>query len=1110
MSRRRERGDPMKRIYALLYIALLIIPSMLGLALSPRSEAQAQYFLLAGVSWGSEASPGDLSAPLIVSIQYIGTTNLNSMTGILYLPSGFKSSDGGDVATAYSGPSPAGSIVPLTFYISIDPSTPVGNYSAGLHIIGRTIYGAVLEEDFNISIDLRGRADLVFDASPRILRPGDVNEISVRVYNRGTGPAYNLTLSYSVQASGSVISLPASIDILPARTYYDTKIQVYVPPSASSQPLILSIVATYLNPYYVQKTYSQALGFYVGQLQQTAISISPASPSVVAGTVNNLVLRVANLGSTRISSMLISITAPQQAALILGDGRFYISSLEAGEVRNITLALYISPQAPQILYLQVQASYIDSSGTLRSDSIAIGLSIDYQPGYFQAVNSFWGTPGQMAQAGPGDSGVPLTITVRYIGNSTIYNVNFTLEPPRGIEILPSPQSASQYISSLQPNSVLQLTYQVSIGSSLSTGSYRFYLLITWDTQSRSGYSQAIPLSIDIKGRADLYITPLPPSPEPGSINILRLLVTNNGTGAATQIAISSIQAPSISILDYQPRRFSLPPGGSSIVNITAYIPPSLQQSPLVLSISLTYVDPYGYQRSYTQQVGLFTGAQRMPLILIDVLERTLIPGYINNISIRVTNLGSSDIYNISVGLSTQAPGAASITPNQLISLLRGGESAYLSYQVYVSSNLAGSALGISVTISYVDQYGVARTQTQLLGFYVSEAQQSMLALNISSNIIQPGFNNISIILTNNGASGIYNITLQITPPQSIALVNSDGRFYIPSLGGGERWQSSILLYMSRSSALPQQTYSTASMSITLTYYDQTGALRSESRSIYLIISTPPLMSPIDIEMEPQILVAGKINNATIYIKNKGSQALDNLAISLSTVGGLISLIGRTNIQIQRLPAGSSIEIPLQIYVPPAASPSATIQTDLKYYIEGSLFQETRSIGVVSRGIIDLKVTDFAVIPERPSPGQIFSITVTLTNQGTITASAVTATPLQTQDIRIFGSRSVFIGDMQINSPSTFTITLITSNTTRPGRYEVPIQISYYDNLRTMYTINISIPIIIGGFQQTTTRTPAQEQGPGFGFINAQLIYYLVIAVASFVIGIYAGRRRWVK
>jgi hypothetical protein len=65
--------------------------------------------------------------------------------------------------------------------------------------------------------------------------------------------------------------------------------------------------------------------------------------------------------------------------------------------------------------------------------------------------------------------------------------------------------------------------------------------------------------------------------------------------------------------------------------------------------------------------------------------------------------------------------------------------------------------------------------------------------------------------------------------------------------------------------------------------------------------------------------------------------------------------------------------------PQTASPSATIQVDLSYYIGGTLFHEIRGIGVVSKGIIDIKVTDLTIIPDGPSPGQIFSITVTLTN-----------------------------------------------------------------------------------------------------------------------------------
>ncbi len=90
-------------------------------------------------------------------------------------------------------------------------------------------------------------------------------------------------------------------------------------------------------------------------------------------------------------------------------------------------------------------------------------------------------------------------------------------------------------------------------------------------------------------------------------------------------------------------------------------------------------------------------------------------------------------------------------------------------------------------------------------------------------------------------------------------------------------------------------------------------------------------------------------------------------------------MGSSIVQVPRLSAGATMEVPLQIYVLPAASPSATIQVDLSYHIGRTLFHEIRGIGVVSKGIIDIKVTDLTIIPDRPSPGQIFSITVILTN-----------------------------------------------------------------------------------------------------------------------------------
>jgi hypothetical protein len=1071
-------------------------------------HAQAEYFAIVNVQWGSEASPGDLNDPLLIYIQYYGTTNLVSLVGTLYLPNGFRGVNGDSNITSYSGYTQAGSIIPLTFYISIDPSTPIGTYNASLQVTGRTIYNAIITQEFNVSIDLRGRADLVLDAFPRSLVPGISNNITMRIYNRGTGPAYNISLSYSVQGSGAVLSPPpALIPVIGPGSYVDIGIQLYVPPTASLQTLSLIITATYLNPYYFQRSVSQTLGLYVGQQAQTMISIAPLKQTLVAGSNNDVVLRITNLGSSKIMNLVITLSVPQQVGIISGDGKIYVGDLAPLESKEISFRIYVSPQPPQIIYIQVQESYVDNTGVPRTDITIIGFSVEYQPGYFQVLGVFWGGPQQPIQVGPGDSGVPLTIALRYIGNSTIYNANFTLIPPNDVEVLPSIQSASQYVASILPNSVLQLIYQVGISSTARIGYHFGKLIVSWDTPSRSGYSQALDVMLDIRGRADISISPLTKSLDPGSLNVLRLLVLNNGTGVARQITVSSIQASSASVIDYQPRQFDLQPGEGRVLNISIYIPPTMQQSPITLSISLIYIDPYGFSRSYSQLIGVYTGAQRLASFAIEPLTISLAPGYLNNITIKITNIGNSDIYNLSVSLSAQAQGAASLTPPRIVDFLGVGRSVNLSYQIYVPITLSGSTLVVLVTLSYVDQYGSQKSLTQQLGFYVSEALLSMINISISTTMINPGINNLTLYVINNGNSPISNVTLYIVPAPPIALVNSDGKYYIDRLDRGASWSTNIAVFISRVAAMPQQVYSTANLKISLTYYDAAGTLRTETRDIYLIIYIPPIVSPISVNIEPQVLVTGKINDATIYVKNVGHKDIENLQVAVSTIGGQISLIGGSSAQISRLSPGASLEIPTQIYVPPAASPSATILVDINYYIEGTLFHETRAVGMVSRGIIDIKVTDFTTIPERPSPGQIFSVTVTLTNMGTITASAVTATPVQTQNIRVFGSRSIFIGDMQVNSPTAFTVTLITSNNTSPGRYEIPIQLTYYDNLRTLYTVNISIPVLIGGGQQATvTRASQQGQDGVAEVMGVQWIYYIVIAIISLVVGIYIGRR----
>jgi hypothetical protein len=150
----------------------------------------------------------------------------------------------------------------------------------------------------------------------------------------------------------------------------------------------------------------------------------------------------------------------------------------------------------------------------------------------------------------------------------------------------------------------------------------------------------------------------------------------------------------------------------------------------------------------------------------------------------------------------------------------------------VPSSLAGSTLVVLISLSYIDQYGSQKVLTQQLGFYVSETGISMISVNVSPITITPGYKNLTLYIVNNGNTSLYNLTLYITPTQPIALVNGDGKYYVGNLDADASWSTKVTIFTTRPSPTPQQIYSMADLRISITYYDATGSLRSESREIY--------------------------------------------------------------------------------------------------------------------------------------------------------------------------------------------------------------------------------------------------------------------------------------
>ncbi len=156
-----------------------------------------------------------------------------------------------------------------------------------------------------------------------------------------------------------------------------------------------------------------------------------------------------------------------------------------------------------------------------------------------------------------------------------------------------------------------------------------------------------------------------------------------------------------------------------------------------------------------------------------------------------------------------------------------------------------------------------------------------------------------------------------------------------------------------------------------------------------------------------------------------------------------------------------------------------------------------------RGLIQISLTDMAVIPSNPRPGSAFSITLTVTNIGTSTAYAAYAIPaIQGLPIRVFGPRSVYIGNIEPNLPTTFTVNLQLENTT-DKTLELPIHLSYLDNLRTPYNLTLTVPIEAGS-QPPIQVQPAQR---GLGILEHPLLILGAAGAIAALIGALALRRR---
>ncbi len=361
-------------------------------------------------------------------------------------------------------------------------------------------------------------------------------------------------------------------------------------------------------------------------------------------------------------------------------------------------------------------------------------------------------------------------------------------------------------------------------------------------------------------------------------------------------------------------------------------------------------------------------------------------------------------------------------------------------------------------------------------------------------------NNFTMQVSNTGSGYARDFVLSLSGNSSISLLGQP-----PQLGDiapNQTENATLQIYVAPS--LAGQSINLKINSHYISPYGYNTSLTG-SLNLYAISASE---STISVTPSTQTLVEGQIENISVIVANHGTSTIDNLSVLMSPVSPL-SLIGSdTYINIPKLDAGQNVSLPIEVYVASSSSSSPVSTLDVQLSYDGQSESSPRVLSFLSPGFINVTEVSATVLPTTPTKGGIFSLTATLNNLGSTTASAAQVTAKAPKGLTIIGDNTTFIGSLDTDTPTAFTLSFRVSPTASTGTYVIPVVLTYSNNInqRVNKTLNFSVSIgasnsntiIVGsGANATQFRERYYSSGPSLLEIAAVVVVIVVVAGAAF-------------
>ena len=345
-------------------------------------------------------------------------------------------------------------------------------------------------------------------------------------------------------------------------------------------------------------------------------------------------------------------------------------------------------------------------------------------------------------------------------------------------------------------------------------------------------------------------------------------------------------------------------------------------------------------------------------------------------------------------------------------------------------------------------------------FYAPVRGSTGFSINATSHGLLAGsVNNLTIKLRNTGSGYAYDIKPSIAASSSLNPVGEPGE--AASLAPNATAYLTIPVYVS-----PGAAGQSVSAQLSLAYSDAYGNNESLQTTLDLYGVAPA--SQVSLTSQYEDVEEGAPQNTSIIVSNSGGTPITNVTVQLTPESPMTIIGSDGYFSFPYIAAHSNVSMPVNLYVTSSSSTVATLSAQISYVFDGQAESGTRDLSFLTPGAINITETSTSLLPAAPTQGGIFSVTGTLLNSGTTSASALSISTSGVNGISVLGANSTFIGTVGVDSPTSFTVSFEASRTVKPGTYTIPLRIEYLNNLNQKQSKLIEVPVQIASSSANST------------------------------------------